>query len=57
MLTIISDSIQVVTTMFLIFAAGSFAYQAYRNCSKTSDVMGNIFCALEMIFSIYFMWR
>lgn len=56
-MTMILNSIQVFTTLFLLFAACFFGYQAYRKSERTSDIVGNLFCFVEMVLAVYFMWR
>lgn len=56
-MTMILNSIQVFTTLFLLFATCFFGYQAYRRSEKTSDMVGNLFCFAEMVLAIFFMWR
>lgn len=56
-MTMILNSIQVFTTLFLLFATCFFVYQAYRRSEKTSDMVGNLFCFAEMVLAIFFMWR
>lgn len=57
MRTIILNSIQVYTSLFLIFAAVSFLYSAYRNRVKRSEIIGNMICGLTMISALFFIWR
>lgn len=53
----ILNSIRVFITLFLIFAACLFGYQAGKSLENKSDIIGNLFCFVEMVLAVYFIWR
>lgn len=49
--------IHMLTSLFVLFAAGAFAYQAVHNSEETSDRNGNALCSVMMVLALFFMWR
>ncbi len=49
--------IHILTSLFVLFAADAFAYQAAHNSEEVSDRNGNALCSVMMLLALFFMWR
>ena len=49
--------IHILTSLFVLFAAGAFAYQAIHNSEEAPDRNGNALCSVMMVLALFFMWR
>lgn len=57
MVTMIMNTIQMLTTLFLIFAVGMFLYEAWEKRKDISDLLGNAVSAFFMACAIFLIWR
>lgn len=46
--------IHILTSLFVLFAAGAFAYQAAHNSEEVSDRNGNALCSVMMLLAAFF---
>ena len=51
------ELIRLFTSLFVVFTAYAFAYQAFHNSKEASDSYGNTFCSVMMVLAFFFMWR
>lgn len=57
MTTMVMDTIQIMTTLFLLLAAGMFLYGAWEKHKNISILSGNLVCAFFMACAICLIWR
>lgn len=55
--TMVMNTIQMLTTLFLVFATTMFLYGAWEKRKNISNLLGGMVCAFFMACAICLIWR